>query len=122
MVRKILICVLCGLIFCGMAYAASLTSNASPVTITWGSANYKSVTFSTTTRNLVIQNNDSAAYVYIDLKNSDNTADKGKCVLIAPSGSLELYDFLTDGISVITEGGTYGSARKASPVVVIPTY
>lgn len=104
MVRKILALVLCGLLFFGYVYAASYKSNASPVIVALTNRSttslYKNITFSYPTKDLIVRNN-SGRYIYVDVHNDDNTTDTAKCFLLAPGQPLELYDYVTNGISLI---------------------
>ena len=103
-----------------MAWTAT---NSSPVT-TYVDQNttYQNISLAPDSRNIVIENQDSDAYVYIDFDSATNTTDTSSCYLLGPNSSVELYDYMTEGISILFEQGDYGPATGASPVCVIVTY
>lgn len=123
MVKKVSALMLCGLMLFGYVYAASLTSNASPVQVRVdGTTQYQNITFEYPTRNLTIYNNDSAQYIFVDLTSDTNTNDRGRCIAIGPGDWLDFYDFNTNGISILADNGTFSPIGEASPVYVISTY
>ena len=86
------------------SYAASYTSNASPVIVTVSTASpYRNITFAVTTRNLNILNGDSADAIWVDPTSDTNTNDLGRCYLVPAGQPLDLYDFATNGISIILD-------------------
>ena len=111
------------MIFANFAYAASYTANASPATVGVNS-NTRSVgiTFTTPTRNLVIKNNDATEYAWVDLKSATNTSNRKACYLLDPDSTLTLYDYATDGISIIWDNQYSSLSAEASPISIIATY
>ena len=104
------------------AQAYAFKGNASCVTVELINIASRGIVFSPPTRDLNIRNNDADDYIWVDLKSSihgiDGFFDYAKCMLIAPGDDVTLYDFLTDGITIIKDPGTYGSSVGASPVSV----
>ena len=101
---------------------AEVTANASPAIVGVNTnAPYASKSFVVPTRNLIIRNNDSADYVYVDIKKDSNTNDKSSCYLLAAGASLEFYDFITSGISILRDT-TYSTGDTASPISIIATF
>ena len=122
--KRVLILVLCGLLFSGYAYAAALTRNASPVIVTLDSTTtYRNITFPFQTDNLNIINGDANDAIWVDVTSASNTNDIGKCFLVPAGETLDLYNFATDGISILRNTTYLGSGNGiASPVSVIATY
>lgn len=106
-------------------YAAGngLTANASPATVGVNSnVTSVSVPFTFMSRNLIVINNDTTAYVYIDTNDSTNTSAIGECFLLGPGKELDLYDFISSGVSILYDNGRYSTDKEASPISVITTY
>ena len=105
----------------GIAYAQP-KSNASPATVvlTYESTTslYKNITFPYPTRDLVVRNNRSDRYVYVDVHSDSNATDTSSCYLLAPETSLELYDYITDGITLIWASPPVVSASDVSVLSV----
>ena len=117
----LIVVLLFGLI--NIVYAQSnITANASPATVGVNTTTtYVNITFPYPTRNLLIQNNDSADYVYVDLKSDTNTVNISSCFLLAPNEEINLFDFITSGISILRDT-VYSTGDTASPISVIATY
>ena len=106
----------------GGSVSAQPRTNASPViTYVNNITTYDNITFSYTTRDLIVENYDSDNYVYVDVKSDSNTADTSRCFLLGPGESLALYDFLTDGVSILHDN-LYSPSEEASPIAVIAVY
>ena len=121
--KKILVLILCGLMISGYAYAAALTRNASPVVVILTAATpYKNITFSYQTETLNIINGDPTDAIWVDVMSANNTNDIGKCFLVPAGETLDLYNFATDGISILRNTTYLGGDGIASPVSVIATY
>ena len=100
---------------------AYYTANASPITVQLSSTNTQvSKSWSFDSRDIWIRNYSSIAYVYIDLKDSTNTTDKNKAVLVGPSDELYLRDFQSRGLSFMEANDVANG--YASPVSVLITY
>ena len=123
MLKKLILGFILSLCLIKFASAQSgLSANASPVIVGVNtSATYKNITFPYPTRNLMIENNDSADYVYVDVKSDTNTSSKSSCYLLGPDDTLELFDFVTSGISILRDT-TYSTGDTASPISIIATY
>ena len=114
----------------GQPCFASLKTNTSGVVVALTSQTAsRVVVFPYPIKDLIIQNNDTTRYVWIDLTSTlngigfpANTVDTGRCVLLAPSQSMELYDFITEGMTISGDNAVYGAAGGASPIVVEATY
>ena len=106
----------------GIVYA-EMKSNASPVLVCVNSISpkYKQITFDYPTRDLIIYNNDAHDNVYVDVKHSNNVSDTGAGVLLTAGNSLELYDFITSGITIIYDS-VFSTRGEASPISVIAVY
>lgn len=101
---------------------AELKQGASPLTTGVNtSVTYKNIVFPYNTRDLIVQNNDSTAYVYVDVKNVDNTGNKADCFLLGPGNELALYDYITGGISLLFDN-IYSTDTTASPISVLAVY
>lgn len=125
MKKFLLLVIILGLIGClTVNVFAQYTSNASPATVTLTqSTKQVSLTFPYTTRNLLITNNDTADAVLIDPKNPNNTSDRSSCFVLAAGEDLPLYDFATNGISLMLDNQYIGGGNgSASPISVIATY
>lgn len=101
---------------------AQIKHGASPMT-TYVNATttYRNITFPYNTRDLIIQNNDSTAYVYVDVMNSDKTTPAG-CFLLGPGNELNLYDYITSGISLVYDNVEFSTDTEASPISVLAVY
>ena len=120
--KKILIIALVIIVGIVGKVLAQPRGNASPVVVGVNTiTTYKNITFPYPTRDLVIENNDSADYVWVDTKSNTNQTDIGSCYLLGPGDSLLLYDFITNGISIIRDT-TYSIGDTASPISVIAIY
>ena len=106
----------------GKIYAQSgLSANASPQTVRVNAATrYVGITFPYPTRNLSIINGDANEGVWIDLNDADNTGQRNQCVLLDAGQSLDLYDFITNAITIVWDN-IYTSG-EASPIAVLATY
>lgn len=107
------------------AQAYAFKGNASSVIVDLSITASKGIVFSPPTRDLYISNYDANDYIWVDLKSSENGStgviavfDYAKCMLIGPSTDVTLYDFVTDGITIIKDPGVYGASAGASPVSV----
>ena len=112
------------MLMAGICFAetTSQTANVScKTTYVDATTKYQNITFPTNIRHLTIINNDASQYVWVNPKSDTATSvDTTVCFLLKPSTSLELFDFITGGISILYDN-SYGSG-EASPISVIATY
>lgn len=100
---------------------SGLTANASPQTVTVNTNTpYVGITFPYPTRNLTIINDDANDNVWIDLDDANNTGQRNQCFLLDSGESLNLYDFITEGITIVWDN--IYTAGEASPISVLATY
>ena len=104
-----------------ICYAASLTSNASPLTVALSTSTpYRNEAINPPSRNIDILNN-GKGYVWITFASPSSVGHGYNSYLLAPSQQLCLYDFITEYISLeVDKTGTYG-ATNASPISVMVT-
>jgi len=102
---------------------AELTQNASPISVAVGkNTRYKNISLSPPSRNVEINNNDPNNHVWVDLKSDTNTVDKSSCILMGPGDTLDLYDYITSGITFIW-CNEYATGKDTSPpIAVLITY
>lgn len=101
---------------------AQVRQNASPVTVGVNSnSTYSNITFPFEARDVIVENNDSTAYIYVDPTSNTNTEYKNDCYLLGPDEELYLGDFRTIGISILYDS-VYSSDTEASPISVIGAY
>lgn len=106
------------------SYAAGLTSNASPVVVAVNGTTRQEITFPAPTRNLYINNPSTGSGIWVNLKGGDNEAYSNTAgrIYISGADSLELYDFMTEAITIFSDSIYEGSTSIASPVTVLATY
>lgn len=107
----------------GYGYAFAYRSNASPFIVSFDeNTNVVSKTFTPSTRDLMIYNNDSSNYVWVNLNTDTATAYTSACYLLGPESSLELYDFITEGITIIADSSHSAGPYASPPVSGIALY
>lgn len=122
---------LCSIIFIGIfllltmnfGFASEVRQGASPLTTGVNSNTiYQNITFPYNTRDLIVQNNDATAYIYVDVKSATNTDSLSDCFLLGPGNEINLYDYITGGISLIYDNGGYSTDTEASPISILAVY
>lgn len=124
MFKKVGLVVLIGLlVLAGNVYA--LRQNASPAVIGLDRAtNSREITFPYLTRDLYIDNYDTNTGIWVNLRGGDtNGIDvTSQRTYIAPSNSLELFDFQTRAITIFKDRLIQNADGIASPIVVLSVY
>ena len=129
MMRKVLCAVLVGALVCGVAFARSRSTNtyqaASNLTADVKAWNFRFPNFSS--RDLIIVNDDSTYDCWFTAStytvtscdpyyDSNGNLRSDNCMLLKAGGKLELYDYITDGVSFVFK------EYAASPLSVMIAY